>query len=344
MSLPTTAVVILNWNGRAFLEKFLPSVTTHTAGAQIVLADNASTDDSVEFVKQKHPSVKIIQNKSNGGFAKGYNEALKFVDAEYYVLLNSDIEVPENWLWPVIEFMESHKDVAACQPKILDYSDKNKFEYAGACGGFMDKYGYPFCRGRIFNELETDHGQYDDIMEVFWATGACMFVRSSVFKEVGGFDEDYFAHMEEIDLCWRMKNQGHKIYVYPQSRIFHVGGGTLNKVNPRKTFLNFRNNLITLTKNYFGGFLFFKIFFRLILDGIAGVKFLTEGNFKHTLAIIKAHWAFYFSLGKTLRKRREQRRKNNFHPTKTGILNGNIVFLHYLKKVKKFSEIPGRMF
>jgi GT2 family glycosyltransferase len=339
MLFPKTAVVILNWNGKTFLEKFLPSVVKHSSCAEIIIADNASTDDSVDFLKKNYPAIRIIQNTSNGGYAKGYNDALKQIDAEYFVLLNSDIEVPANWIEPVIGFMSEHKDVAACQPKILDYNNRNLFEYAGACGGFIDKYGYPFCRGRIFNSLEEDTKQYDSTLEVFWATGACMFVRSDAFNSVGGFDEDYFAHMEEIDLCWRMKNRGHKIFVVPESTIYHVGGGTLNKINPRKTYLNFRNNLITYTKNYFGGFLFFKIFYRLCLDSLAGLKFLLEGSPRHTIAVIKGHWHFFFSIGKTLRKRKAQKNAEGFKPATSGIFRGNIVFLHYLKGIKKFSDL-----
>jgi GT2 family glycosyltransferase len=339
MEFPRTAIVILNWNGKSFLEKFLPSVTKHSDDCEIYLADNASSDDSVNFVQSNYPAIKIIRNAENGGFAKGYNDALKFVDAELLILLNSDIETPPDWTMPLRKFMAENKAVAACQPKILDYHNKTKFEYAGACGGFIDKYGYPFCRGRIFNQLEEDEGQYNDAIEVFWATGACMVIRKEIFSAVGGFDEDYFAHMEEIDLCWRIKNLGHQIYVIPSSHIYHVGGGTLKKVNPRKTFLNFRNNLITYTRNYAGGFLFFKVLYRIILDGIAGAKFLLEGNPAHTLAVVKAHWVYFFSIGKTLKKRRLQKKQKNFFSEKTGIYKGNIVFKHYLGGIKKFSDL-----
>lgn len=339
MSLPKVAVVILNWNGKDFLEKFLPNVINNSPEGSVYVADNASSDDSITLLKEKFPAVKIVINESNGGFAKGYNDALKKVEAEYYILLNSDVEVSPNWIEPIIKLMDVDRNIAACQPKILDYNNKNKFEYAGAAGGFIDKYGYPFCRGRIFSEIEEDSNQYNDIREIFWATGACMFVRSSVYHNLGGFDEDYFAHMEEIDLCWRMKNTGHKIFVVPSSVVYHVGGGTLNKINPRKTYLNFRNNLITLLKNDQSGFLFFKFIYRLYLDGIAGIVFTLKGDFKHCIAIIKAHFAIYGSLGKTVRKRKEFKRRNNFSPSKTQILNNNIVFLHQLKKVKRFSEI-----
>ncbi len=223
------AVVILNWNGKSFLEKFLPIVIKYSSSAQIIVADNQSSDDSVSFLKQHFPEVRIIINPSNDGFSTGYNLALKQVEAEYYVLLNSDVEVTEKWIEPIMDLMDSNKQIAACQPKILDYNHKTTFEYAGAAGGFMDKYGYPFCRGRIFNSLEEDKGQYNNSTEVFWATGACMFVRAEAFWKVGGFDDDYFAHMEEIDVCWRMKNIGYQIYVEPKSLVYHVGGGTLNK-------------------------------------------------------------------------------------------------------------------
>lgn len=333
------AVVILNWNGKSFLEKFLPNVLKYSDDAQIIVADNQSTDDSVEFLKNKYPQVSIIINPSNDGFAQGYNLALKQVNAEYYVLLNSDVEVTENWLHPIIQLMDSNPKIAACQPKILDYNHKTKFEYAGAAGGFMDKYGYPFCRGRIFNVLEEDKGQYNDAVEVFWSTGACMFVRAEAFWKVGGFDGDYFAHMEEIDVCWRMKNIGYQIYVEPKSVIYHVGGGTLNKLSPKKTFLNFRNNLITLTKNASPRFLFFKIIYRMILDGVAAFKFLFEGNGSHFFAVIKAHFSFYKHLPSTLKKRDDMRLMSEFKDSTTGVYESNIVFMHFVKKVKRYSEL-----
>lgn len=333
------AVVILNWNGKSFLEKFLPSVIKFSTGAQIIVADNNSTDDSVEFLKIHFPQVKTIINHANEGFAKGYNTALRQVDAHYYVLLNSDVEVTENWIDPIVALLDSSKDIAACQPKILDYYQKNKFEYAGASGGFIDIYGYPFCRGRIFNILEDDIGQYNNAIEVFWASGACLFLRAEAFWKVGGFDDDYFAHMEEIDLCWRMKNSGYKIYVKPQSIVYHVGGGTLNKISPRKTFLNFRNNLITLTKNASPRFLFFKIIYRMILDGVAAFKFLAEGHGSHFIAVIKAHFSFYAHLPSTLKKRDEMRLMGGFKDATTGVYTENIVFTHFVKGVKCYSEL-----
>jgi GT2 family glycosyltransferase len=298
------AVVILNWNGQKFLEQFLPKVIQYSSIAKVCVADNQSSDDSVAFVKKHFPEVIIIQNTSNNGFAGGYNVALKQINAEYYVLLNSDVEVTEHWLEPTIALMDSNKNIAACQPKILDYNHKHLFEYAGAAGGFIDKYGYPFCRGRVFNDLEEDKNQYNDAVEVFWATGACMFVRAEAFWKVGGFDIDYFAHMEEIDLCWRLKNIGYQIYTEPKSLVYHVGGGTLHKLSPTKTYLNFRNNLTTLTKNSSPRFLFFKILYRMVLDGIAAYKFLFEGKGAHFIAVAKAHVSFYAQLSSTLKKRK----------------------------------------
>ncbi len=339
MSQSRVAVVILNFNGKQFLEQFLPSVTKHSANHKIIVADNNSSDDSVNFLKSNYPSVQIIQNASNTGFAQGYNNALKSVDAEYYVLLNSDVEVTANWIENVITLMDADQSIAACQPKILDFNKRTTFEYAGAAGGFIDKYGYPFCRGRVFNNLEEDKNQYNTSIEVFWATGACMFVRAKAFWEVGGFDGDYFAHMEEIDLCWRLKNIGRKIYVEPKSIVYHVGGGTLNKLSSRKTFLNFRNNLTTLTKNHPPRFLFFKIIFRMKLDGIAAFNFLLDGQPKHFFAVIRAHFAFYGWLPKTLSKRRMAKQHPNFKFSMKEAYNGNVVLEHFIRKKKQFNEL-----
>ena len=313
------AVVILNWNGKAFLEKFLPVVLKFSEVAEVIVADNKSSDDSVYFLKSQFPQVSIILNPSNDGFAKGYNLALKQVQSEYYVLLNSDVEVTKNWIEPIIKLMDANLKIAACQPKILDYNHPTKFEYAGAAGGFIDKYGYPFCRGRIFNILEDDRSQYNNIKEVFWATGACMFIRAEAFWKVGGFDDDYFAHMEEIDVCWRMKNIGYKVYIEPSSKVYHVGGGTLNKLSPRKTFLNFRNNLVTLTKNAAPRFLFFKIIYRMVLDGVAALKFLAEGNGSHFIAVVKAHFSYYKHLPSTLKKRDNMRLMPEFEDSTSGV-------------------------
>ncbi|MDF2449807.1 MAG: putative glycosyltransferase [Bacteroidota bacterium] len=333
------AVVILNWNGRVFLEKFLPSVIEHSSGAQIIVADNQSSDDSIIFLNEHYPQVRVIINPSNDGFSKGYNLALKQVQASYYVLLNSDVEVTENWIQPILELMRSDDSIGACQPKILDYNHKSLFEYAGASGGFIDKYGYPFCRGRIFNVLESDKGQYDFTTEVFWATGACMFVRAEAFWKVNGFDDDYFAHMEEIDLCWRMKNIGYRVFVEPKSTVYHVGGGTLNKLSPRKTFLNFRNNLITLTKNSNAPLLFLKVFYRMLLDGVAAIKFLLEGHGAHFFAVIKAHGSYYLLLNSTLKKRKAMKAMPGFRNSTKGVYRKNIVFSHFIKGKNYFTEL-----
>jgi hypothetical protein len=338
------AVVILNFNGKKLLQRFLPAVIQHSTNATIYLADNASVDDSISYLKESHPEIRIIELQENYGFAKGYNEALKQVDADYFILLNSDVEVTPDWINPVINLMEADKIIAAAQPKILSYNAKDEFEYAGACGGFIDKYGYPFCRGRIFNTLEKDSGQYNSAIEIFWATGACMFIRASVFNTLRGFDGFYFAHMEEIDLCWRIKNTGHKVMAAPQSVVYHVGGGTLDKLSPRKTFLNFRNSLISLTKNNASGVLLLKIATRLILDGVAGTKFLFEGNAKHTWAIVRAHFSFYFNLKYILQKRKEIKSFPDYSPSNKQIYQSSIVFDYYLSKKKLFSNLRKDLF
>ncbi len=334
------AVVILNYNGEKFLKEFLPLVIERSGEmAEIWVADNQSKDGSVALLKKEFPEVKLIINKENGGFAKGYNDALKQIEAEYYVLLNSDIEVTKGWIEPVIKLMDSDKTIGACQPKLRSYYEKEKFEYAGAAGGFIDRYGYPFCRGRIFMNLETDHGQYDDIKEIFWATGACMFVRADVYHSLGGLDDDFFAHMEEIDFCWRLKNNGYKVMYTPESMVYHIGGGTLPKSSAWKTFLNFRNNFFLLYKNLPSDRLWKVISTRLFLDGLAGVKFLTEGHYKDTLAVIKAHFAFYSNL-KNLRAKR----KNLTQKHVSQMYMGNIVTEHYLKRKDYFSDLDPSKF
>lgn len=340
----SAAVVILNWNGRSFLEQFLPSVTAHSPSwAEIIIADNASTDDSVSWLQKNYPQLRIIRNKTNGGFAQGYNEALAQVDSEYFVLLNSDVEVTPGWLEPLIALMDERKDVAACQPKLRAFHAKQQFEYAGASGGFIDKWGYPFCRGRLFDTYENDEAQYDDTTEVAWATGACLVIRKSDWNEVKGLDADFFAHMEEIDLCWRLRNRGRKIFVVPASVVYHVGGGTLNKTSPRKTYLNFRNNLVLITKNHAPGFLWIKIFLRLCLDGIAGAKFFFSGDFAHCFAVLKAHFSFYGMIGSTLRKRKSEQQHIASY-SETCIYNGNIVREYFLNGKKKFSELNRDQF
>ena len=300
------AVVILNWNGKSLLEEFLPSVVDFSHDAQVYLADNASTDTSVQFIREKFPSVKIIQNLENGGYAKGYNDALKNLEEDVFVLLNNDVAVTENWLKPfIIAFSEDSKLVAA-QPKILDYNNREYFEYAGAAGGFIDRLGYPYCRGRIFNSLEKDNGQYDDDISIFWATGAALFVRRNAFEQVGGFDEDLFAHQEEIDLCWRLQSLGGSIKYIHNSKVFHLGAGTLSASNPRKTFFNFRNTLLILLKNALGANTYWILFLRMILDAFAGVQFLIQAKPKHLFAILRAHISFYRLFGKFFKKRRNQ--------------------------------------
>jgi hypothetical protein len=344
MQPPRVAVVILNYNGKKLLQQYLPSVLQHSSGAEIYIADNASSDDSIAFLEKEFPQVKRIRLSKNYGFAQGYNEALKQVEADYFVLLNSDVEVSAGWLEPVISVMTADTNVVACQPKLLAYNHKNEFEYAGACGGYIDKYGYPFCRGRMFDVLEKDKGQYDSLQEVFWATGACMFVRADIFKEMHGFDDTYFAHMEEIDLCWRMKNRGYKIMAVPSSVVYHLGGGTLNKVSARKTFLNFRNNLRMIVKNYPSSNWFGVIFIRLLLDGVAGVKFFLTGKFSHTFAIVKAHWNFYFSLGRLMKVRRELQSHKNYRSHFSEVYQRSIVLDYYLHKKKFFSQLDPKDF
>ncbi len=326
------AVVILNWNGVKLLEQFLPSVVQYSSEATVFVADNASTDDSISFVKANFPTVQIIKNEYNFGFAQGYNEALKSVDADIFALVNSDIEVTENWLQPIIKTFKNDPQTAIIQPKILDYKRKEYFEYAGAGGGFIDKYGYPFCRGRIFETLEKDNGQYNDSCEIFWASGACFFIRSSVYKELNGFDADFFAHQEEIDLCWRAFNNNHIVKYNGNSTVYHVGGATLKEGNPKKTFLNFRNSLLMLTKNLPKEYLFQVLFIRMILDGIAGIRFLFQGKFAHFSAIIKAHFYFYHLLSINYKKRGKTKLKT-YYKVKS------IVYSYYIKRGIVFEKL-----
>ncbi len=335
------AIVILNWNGKQLMEKFLPSITSYSENAQIIIADNHSTDDSIEFLQKEYPQITIVRNQTNGGFAKGYNDALKHINAKYYLLLNNDVEVTKNWLKPLIEKMKDKK-IAGCQPKILSYNEKHKFEYAGASGGFLDSNYYPFCRGRIFDTVEEDKGQYDYDLEVFWTSGACMLIRSNIFWEAGGFDEDFFAHMEEIDLCWRVKKLGYSFYAVSGSKVYHVGGGTLNYQSTRKVYLNFRNNLMMLIKNH-QGLLFPKLFYRLCLDGIAGVNFLIKGQFNFVFAIIKAHFWNYRNLLATLKKRKVIQQKT-VTPKINTLYRGNIIWDYFVKKNKYFSRLNKRLF
>lgn len=326
------AVVILNWNGKKLLEQFLPSVIKHSPEAEIYVADNASTDDSVAFLKANFTTVNIVINKSNFGFAQGYNEALKHIEAEIFALVNSDIEVTENWLKPILETFEKESKTAIIQPKILDFKQKEYFEYAGAAGGFMDKYGYIFCRGRLFDTLEKDLYQYNDNCQIFWASGACFFIRSSVYKKLEGFDADFFAHQEEIDLCWRAFNKGHIIKYNSESLVYHLGGATLQQGNPIKTFLNFRNSLLMMVKNLPKNQLLAVLIVRLILDGLAGIQFLIQGKYKHLFAVLKAHFAFYTLFNKNYKKR-DSFQSNKYYLTKS------IVYIYFIKKVKVFNTI-----
>ncbi|WP_430907987.1 glycosyltransferase family 2 protein [Maribacter sp. 2-571] len=327
------AIVILNWNGELLLESYLPSVVEHSNGADIYVADNASSDDSVAFVRNNFPEVKIIQNAENGGFAKGYNDALVHVDAEIFCLLNSDVEVTKNWLHPIAALFTQREEVAIVQPKILDLMRRDHFEYAGAAGGFLDQLGYPFCRGRIFQELEKDEGQYNDIREIFWATGACMFIRKKVFDDLNGFDEAYFAHQEEVDLCWRAQNKGYKVFYVGTSEVFHLGGSTLSNMNPKKTYLNFRNSLFSIAKNLPFHKALPLIFARLLLDGVAALRFILQSKFSHCIAILRAHLSFYRHFGKMYRKREKANFILKYYLIKS------IVWSHFVHQIEKFGDL-----
>ncbi|WDF70461.1 glycosyltransferase family 2 protein [Sphingobacterium oryzagri] len=338
---PRVAVVILNWNGRFFLEKFLPSVYNSTyPNTEFVIGDNASTDDSVTFVEQSYPSIRIVKNKENLGFAGGYNAILAQVEADYYVLLNSDVEVTPSWIEPVIDFLEAHPAMAAAQPKIKAYHDKVLFEHAGAAGGYIDAFGYPFCRGRIFNIVEADEQQYNDNREVFWATGAALFIRATSWKNAEGFDADFFAHMEEIDLCWRLKRMGYSIGYVAESTVYHVGGGTLNTSNPKKTYLNFRNNLTMLQKNLPFFQACWVIFARLWLDLLALLKFITEGKLKDAWAVSRAHQHFFLYFFRHAKKRKQFAAREN----QTGRYKNSIVLDFYLNKIQHFNKLDGDNF
>jgi GT2 family glycosyltransferase len=334
------AIVILNWNGKNYLEQFLPSVlSTRYADFNIIIADNGSADDSISFLQSNYPSIRLIRFTENLGFAKGYNEALKQVESDYYLLLNSDVEVTPGWLQPLVDLLENNINIAACQPKILSFKNKKTFEYAGAAGGWLDKYGYPFAKGRVFDVCEEDNGQYDQSEPIFWASGAALFIRSKIFHEMSGFDEYFFAHQEEIDLCWRIQLAGYKIYSCPSSVIYHVGGGTLPRGNSLKTFLNFRNNRIMLSKNLPLSKKLWVMPVRNLLDGLSAWKGLLTGDGGYFIAILRAQmaflkWWFFFQ------------KKSVFPPTKKGNLSGllkkNMVWQHFGKKKNRFSEIVGK--
>jgi len=337
------AVVILNWNGVHHLRLFLPSVVknTPTALADVVVIDNNSHDESVALILQEFPTVRLVQNTHNYGFAGGYNKGLQSLTHSHWILLNSDVMVGPGWLSPLLDAL-SEPSTAAAQPIIHAFNEPESFEYAGAAGGFIDKYGYPFCRGRIFQHLEKDHGQYTDAREIFWASGACMAIKKSAFDAAGGFDEEFFAHMEEIDLCWRMKNLGYSVQLCPQSSVLHLGGGTLSSLNPKKTYLNFRNNLMMLSKNLPLKHLLKVIPFRLVLDGIAGVYFLFQGKPAHCLAVVKAHFSFYASVPQLRAKRKMFRGKHREHLT--GVYDGSLVAEAYLRKIRVFSALNPKKF
>lgn len=328
--MPSVTVALLNYNGVSLLKEFLPSVVNFSKGFDVAIIDNGSTDASLEYLKENFPDVRIIQLNQNYGFCRGYNEGLKQIDSDYYVLLNTDVEVTENWVEPIIHLMESDQNIAAVQPKILSYKDKSSFEYAGAAGGFIDWLGYPFCRGRIFNTLEPDQGQYDNPSKIFWASGACFFVRADLFKKAGGFCESFFAHMEEIDLCWRFQNAGYTIWCEPSSKVYHLGGGTLGKNDPRKTHLNFRNNLSTLRSNIPGYKLLLILPIRFLLDLLAALKFLFGEGFAHSLAVIKAYFTFWGSKSPQINRR---------NINSNGVYKGSIVFAYFLRGIRKFSQL-----
>jgi len=334
------AIVILNWNGAKLFDTYLPSVIRNSAhpNVELIVADNRSTDDSINQLKKNFPSVKIIELKKNYGFAEGYNQALKQIEADIFVLLNSDVEVTPGWLEAVLKLMEEDETIAAVQPKILSYEKPHQFEYAGAAGGFIDRFGYPFCRGRILNRMEPDLGQYNKSTPIFWASGACMFIKAEAFRKAGGFDGDFWAHMEEIDLCWRLKNQGYKIMYQPKSVVFHLGGGTLSYGSPRKVYLNFRNNLFMLFKNLPRSYFYRNFFARMILDGIAAVKFLAGFHFTSFGAVLRAHASFYRNLGSLIKKRRkllkltEKKHHNEIYPK-------SIMWNFFIQKKRRYSEL-----
>ena len=335
-----TAIVILNWNGIEFLKKFIPIVVEESQNHEnkVIVADNGSTDASVQWLKTNHPEVSLILLNKNYGFTGGYNRALKEIEATYFILLNSDIEVSKNWLNPLIQIMESDQKIAACMPKIKAFNQKNSFEYAGAAGGFIDKYGYPFCRGRILNELESDLGQYNKPTEIFWASGACMMIRADLYKQSGGLDDDFFAHMEEIDLCWRLKNEGYKIVFQPESTVFHVGGGTLPNNSPQKIYLNYRNNLFLLYKNLNSNELSRTLFIRIVLDGSSAFMYLLQGRLNFFFAVFKAHIHFYKMLGEMREKRNRIQHKKRIKEINE-VYKSSIVFDFFIRNKKKFQHL-----
>ncbi len=338
-----TAVVILNYNGRAWLERFLSGVLAHSPGADVIVADNSSTDDSRTWMRATHPSVRCIALERNLGFAGGYNAALAQVEADRYVLLNSDVEVTPGWLNRLNAYMDAHPRMAACQPKVLSYAAPQQFEHAGAAGGCIDRNGYPFCRGRIFELTEQDNGQYDDDRAVFWATGACLMIRSDAFRAAGGFDDALFAHMEEIDLCWRLRRMGWSIGYTSAARVLHVGGGALGYGHPFKTYLNFRNSLIVLTKNLKSRALWLRLLRRLVLDGFAALKFLLEGHPGHAWQVVRAHWSYFAALPRVLRQRHELMRVER-DPDLTGLYLRSIAYDRFIIGWRRFDQLDATAF
>jgi len=335
-----TAIVILNWNGLGFLKMFLGIVIKYSIDNEtsVFVADNGSTDGSPEWIAENFSEVKIIRLDKNHGFAGGYNLALNQIDARYFVLLNSDIEVTQDWLRPLVRFMDNNPDVASCQPKVLSYSQKDHFEHAGAAGCFIDKFGYPFCRGRVINKVEKDTGQYDNQINIFWSSGACMIVKSEAWKKCGGFDDDFFAHMEEIDLCWRFHKAGYRVCFLPDSVIYHIGGGTLSYSSPFKTYLNFRNSLFLLYKNLPDNKLNSVLFIRRIMDGLAAAYFLFQGSFSSVASVWRAHMDYYKSIDK-LREKRKVVKKLEINNAYETVLNKSIVFEFYVKGHKTYRSL-----
>jgi len=332
------AIVILNFNGLKHLKQFLPSVIEYSAQSDIIVADNASTDESVNWLKANHPQIKLILLDQNFGFCEGYNRAMSFIDNEYCVLLNSDVEVSHNWLNPLRDELDKNPHVAAVQPKILSFNNKDHFEYAGAAGGFIDKMGYPFCRGRLFDATEKDNGQYDKPLKVFWTSGACMMIRTKLFKNLGGFDQDFFAHMEEIDLCWRLQRADYMLMNVPASKVYHLGAGTLPKDNPRKTYLNFRNNLDLISRHWTKKELILKLPLRIIMDWFAAGLFLFNGIPRHSLAVFRAQFRFLIKINSIYRKRKELSGKLS-KPALTTIYQGMITVDYFIEGKRKFSEL-----
>lgn len=332
-----TAIVILNYNGESLLRQFLPGVVACSDNALIVVADNASTDGSVSFVRDTFPGVRVIELNKNYGFCGGYNRALRQIDTDYYLLLNSDVEVTPGWLDPLVECLDRHEEVAAVQPKIRSYRERDKFEHAGAAGGYIDSFGYPFCRGRIFDHVETDHGQYNDDRHVFWTSGACMLIRARSFHTFGGFDEDFFAHMEEIDLCWKLHRDGQRVMYCASSIVYHVGAGTLAYGNPKKVFLNFRNSLFMVFRHWSLLELVYKMPVRAMLDGVAMMRLVLAGDWAGGGAIVLAHVEFFYNLLRELRKRRTLHQRYPDY-TRDGVISGSIAFSYFVRRKKTFSE------